>query len=147
MAGVIDVAAYILRGYGAMTTMRPQKCFCAQAQSLSCYDVPLFDEDFEARRGGPVCRELYARHRGKIIIRDGDLLTKENALDDAGRSIINAVCTALGGQTGNRFSARTHSESPWLNARNGTPNAAPCNAIISKDSISAYYRLNPIITA
>lgn len=25
MAGVIDVAAYILRGYGAMTTMRSQK--------------------------------------------------------------------------------------------------------------------------
>lgn len=105
MAGVIDVAAYILRGYGAMTTMRSQKnAFYAQAQSLSCYDVPLFDEDFEARRGGPVCRELYARHRGKFIIRDGDLPTKEDALDDAERSIINDVCTAPGGQTGNKLS-------------------------------------------
>lgn len=89
----------------------------------------------------------YVRHRGKFIIRDGDLPTKENALDDAGRSIINAVCTAPGGQTGNQLSARTHSESPWLNTRNGMPDTAPCNAIISKDSISAYCRLNPIITA
>lgn len=51
------------------------------------------------------------------------------------------------GKPGTSLVARTHSESPWLNARNGVPDAASCNAIISKDSISAYYRLNPIITA
>ena len=36
---------------------------------------------------------------------------------------------------------------PTVNHRGSTPDAASCNAIISKDSISAYYRLNPIITA
>lgn len=51
------------------------------------------------------------------------------------------------GKPGTSLVARTHSESPWLNARSGMPNTAPCNAIISKDSISAYYRLDPIITA
>ena len=57
-----------------MTTMKLQKlAFYSQAESLACRGLPLFDEDFQAWRGGPVCRELYAQHRGKFLIREGEL--------------------------------------------------------------------------
>ena len=57
-----------------MTTMKLQKlAFYSQAESLARRGHPLFDEDFQAWRGGPVCRELYAQHRGKFLIREGEL--------------------------------------------------------------------------
>ena len=41
MATIIDVAAYILREYGPMTTMKLQKLtFYAQAESISRHGAP-----------------------------------------------------------------------------------------------------------
>ena len=55
MATVVDVAAYILKRCGAMTTMKLQKlAFYSQAESLARRGHPLFDEDFQAWRGGPL---------------------------------------------------------------------------------------------
>ena len=34
----------------------------------------------------------------------------------------------------------THQEYPWLKARNGLPIDAPCNEIISKESMMEYYK-------
>ena len=83
MATVVDVAAYILKRCGAMTTMKLQKlAFYSQAESLARRGHPLFDEDFQAWRGGPVCRELYAQHRGKFLIREGEL-----PVNDCGKTL------------------------------------------------------------
>ena len=146
MATVIDVAAYILRQCGPMTTMKLQKlAFYSQAESLSSRGLPLFNDDFQAWRGGPVCTALYAQHRGKFIIRDGELPMNSGMLNGTEQTIIDSVCSVLATQTGNQLSARTHSEQPWIEARNGIPASAPCNTIISKNSMASYYRANPIL--
>ena len=60
MSNVFTVAKYILQQKGAMSSMKLQKlCYYAQAWSLVWDDAPLFDEDFQAWRNGPVCYELY----------------------------------------------------------------------------------------
>ncbi|MCH9277015.1 DUF4065 domain-containing protein [Bifidobacterium amazonense] len=147
MATIADVAAYILREYGPMTTMKLQKlAFYTQAESLSRHGAPLFDEDFQAWRGGPVCTELYARHRGKFLIRDGELPVAANVLTDVEQHVIDTVCSTLAAQTGNQLSARTHSEMPWIAARHGLPASAPCNTVISKSSMADYYRINPVVS-
>lgn len=146
MAAIVDVAAYILREYGPMTTMKLQKlAFYSQAESLSRHGIPLFDEDFQAWRGGPVCAVLYAQHRGKFLIRSGDLLANPDSLTNSQQDIIDRVCKALAPNTGNQLSARIHSEFPWLTARNGAASSEPCNAIIPKSTMASYYRANPVV--
>ncbi|NEG88508.1 Panacea domain-containing protein [Bifidobacterium aerophilum] len=146
MATITDVAAYILHEYGPMTTMKLQKlAFYAQAESLSRHGAPLFDEDFQAWRGGPVCTALYAKHRGKFIIRDGELPVIPGMPNGDERTIIDAVCSVLAAQTGNQLSTRTHSEEPWLVARSGLPASASCSTVISKSSMATYYKANPVI--
>lgn len=147
MATIIDVAAYILREYGPMTTMKLQKlAFYSQAESLSHYGAPLFEEDFQAWRGGPVCVALYSQHRGKFLIRDGELRADPSMLKGTEQRVIDAACSALAALTGNQLSARTHSETPWIEARNGLSASAPCNTVISKSSMASYYRRDPITT-
>lgn len=148
MTTVTDVAAYILKRCGSMTTMKLQKLvFYSQAESLAHRGRPLFDEDFQAWRGGPVCCDLYMQHRGKFLIREGELpgTDIDEGLSEEEKDVIDSVCKALSSNTGNELSRRTHAERPWKIARGDLPPAAPCNEIISKRSIRDYYSVNPII--
>ena len=40
----------------------------SQAWSLAWDDAPLFEEDFEAWVGGPVCPQLFRTHQGKFVL-------------------------------------------------------------------------------
>ena len=74
MSNVFTVAKYILQQKGAMSSMKLQKlCYYAQAWSLVWDDAPLFDEDFQAWRNGPVCYELYNLHRGQFSVHASDI--------------------------------------------------------------------------
>lgn len=148
MATVVDVTAYILKRCGTMTTMKLQKlAFYSQAESLAHRGLPLFDEDFQAWRGGPVCHELYAQHRGKFLIREGELPANdcEKVLSEEEKQTIDAVCEVLSSSTGNELSVRTHAEDPWIIARGDLPPAAQCSTVISKKTIQEYYAVNPIV--
>jgi uncharacterized phage-associated protein len=144
MTSIIDVAAYILQRCGSMTTMKLQKlAFYSQAESLAHSGRPLFPEDFQAWRGGPVSVELYVRHRGMFLIREG-ALTGTKELTDQEKRLIDSVCSSLAGLTGNQLSSRTHGEDPWREARAGLPQTASCTTKITKDSIRDYYSRNPV---
>ena len=69
MANVYDVAKYVLKKLGSMPTMKLQKeVYYCQAWSLGWDGKPLFDEDFQAWANGPVCPELFSRHKGLFIV-------------------------------------------------------------------------------
>src|SRR5680860_208464 len=76
MASVLDVAEYILKETGSMTTMKLQKLvYYSQAWSLVWDEKPLFGEPIEAWANGPVVRALYEAHRGRFqvdTIENGD---------------------------------------------------------------------------
>lgn len=60
MVSVYDVAKYVLKQVGKVTTMKLEKLvYYCQAWSLGWDDVPLFDEDFEAWSNGSVCSQLF----------------------------------------------------------------------------------------
>ncbi len=69
MAGVEDVAEYILQKLGPMPTWKLQKLvYYCQAWHIVWEDEVLFDEPVEAWANGPVVRKLYNRHRGQFRV-------------------------------------------------------------------------------
>lgn len=151
MARVVDVAEYVLERTGFVSTMKLQKLvFYSQALSLVHEGTPLFNEDFQAWVNGPVCPKLFRSHRGKYVVGPGELTDPSDTahLTAGQKRHVDEVVRLLGHLNGQQLSGLTHSETPWLAARAGYPDGEPCNVIISKADILAFYSssncLNPL---
>ena len=141
MATVFDVAKYILKKTGTITTMKLQKLvYCCQAWSLGWDDVPLFGEEFQAWANGPVSPDLFARHRGRFVV-DSSFLNDIPDYDFESDAIetMDSVLEFYGDKEPQWLSELTHKEAPWKEARVGIPSGAPCSNIITKDSMQQYY--------
>lgn len=113
---VLDVASYILRKQGRMTTWKLQKlCYYSQAWSLVWDDGPLFKDRIEAWANGPVVPALYQVHKGQFSILGVDGKPDRLAPDQV--ETIDAVLKVYGGKTSNWISELTHMEAPWRDAR------------------------------
>ncbi len=142
MANVFDVAKYILRSIGEVSTMKLQKlCYYSQALSLSEKHKHLFEEDFEAWSNGPVCRDLFNIHKGKFLITtkniQNNLLSKSLTIEQT--SIIDEIIDKLGKLEGYQLSEKSHNEDPWIKTRNGKPIGEFCNKVIKKTLIEELY--------
>ena len=139
MATVFDVAAFILKKNGRMTTMKLQKLvYYSQAWSLVWDERPIFKEKIEAWSNGPVVKELFFAHQGELNISEeprGDI----KKLDDDARDTINAVLKHYGDKSGQWLSALTHSEDPWRDARKGLPDGVRGNNVITHEALVNYY--------
>lgn len=141
MANIFDVAKYILNEIGEISTMKLQKlCYYSQVNSLKLKDKILFAEDFEAWANGPVCRALFNVHKGKFSLQAKDipnsLLTNLSVEE---KNVINETIETYGAYSGAELSAKTHSEDPWKDARNGIEASKNCSKKITKASIKRFY--------
>jgi uncharacterized phage-associated protein len=121
--------------------MKLQKlCYYAQAWSLAWDGEPLFPEDFQAWAGGPVCYELYDRHRGKFVL-PADFFgpSDDGAFTDTQRETLDAVLRDYGGMEPFELSDLTHQEMPWRLARHGVPPGERSTNIIDKETMQDYY--------
>jgi len=141
MASSLDVAAYILKQKGAMTTWKLQKLvYYAQAWSIVWDDEAIFPEEIEAWANGPVVRELYDAHKGEYRISSlPDGCGCADALTDIQRETVDAVLECYGDKSPQWLSDLTHMESPWQLARRGVPVGERGNSEISKESLGEYY--------
>ena len=134
-----DVAAYILEKQGEITTLKLQKLvYYAQAWSLVWDERPLFDEKIEAWSNGPVVRDLFEYHRGKYYIagiEDGDT----GKLDDDQKATIDMVLEHYGDKPAYWLVRLSHSEPPWIEARDGLSPTESGDAEITLDSMAHYY--------
>lgn len=118
MANVEDVAAFILRERGEMSAMKLQKlAYYAYGYHLAWEGRLLFPERFEAWANGPVCPALYAKHRGRFMLRPGEIRGNPEALDPGERESVRLVLDGYGALSAHQLSVATHSEEPWLAAR------------------------------
>ena len=143
MARVFDVAKYILHKKGPMTTMKLEKLtYYCQAWSLAWGDVPLFDEEFEAWANGPVCPQLFEKHRGLFVV-DEDIFTDsrsiQNVFSEDELETMDNVLEYYGDKEPQWLSELTHKEAPWKIARAGCAPGAYCNEVITKESMQSYY--------
>ncbi len=140
---VFDVAAYILKKMGPMTTMKLQKLvYYCQAWSLVWDEAPLFKEPIEAWANGPVVKDLFSYHRGiyqisSIPIGNPDLLTQPQ------NETIDAVLEFYGDKSSQWLIELTHMEEPWKKTREGLPNMARSNRVIKLDDMAEYYSSLP----
>ena len=140
-ATVLDVAHYILEhlcsNKRTITTWKLQKLvYYCQAWSLVWDERKLFEERIEAWADGPVCPELYERHKGKWDLRIGDIQGNTNRLNETAKETINVVLDYYGKESGSYLRALTHMERPWEEARGDTPpgyrsdNEIPCELML-----------------
>lgn len=139
MASVHDVAAYILKRLGPMTTWKLQKLvYYSQAWSLVWDEKPLFNARIEAWANGPVVPELYRLHRGQFKVSSwphGD----PKRLGTTERETINAVLEFYGNRSSQWLSDLSHREDPWRDARGGLSPTDPGNSEITQGAIADYY--------
>lgn len=139
MATVHDVAAYILKQIGEpITTMKLQKlCYYSQGWSLAWDEEPLFDEAIQSWANGPVVYELFGRHRGTYSVSNWDGHPEVLTIDQ--RETIDAVVDHYGKLTGQQLSDMTHSERPWLEAREGLKPGQRSQTVISTDVMQDFF--------
>ena len=137
---VLGVARYILARRPLMNAMKLQKlCYYAQAWSLVWDDKPLFDEPIEAWANGPVCPDLYQRHRGRFDV-DATLLAGEQGeLGRDAKETVDAVLGYYGDKSPGWLSKLVHTEAPWADARDGMAPGERGNRRIENCAMAEYY--------
>lgn len=139
MANVHDVAAYILKKQGSMSTMKLQKlCYYSQGWSLAWDERPLFSDEIQAWANGPVIFSLFDRHRGQFTVdewKHGDA----TAIQDDEKDTIDAVLRSYGELSGQQLSDKTHQERPWVEARGESSVGTRSTATVSPDVMQEFF--------
>jgi len=122
-----------------LTNLKLQKLlFYAQAWYLVLQNKPLFSEDFQAWVHGPALPSQYQRFKKfewrPIVDEIASPTLAENI-----RSHLIEIVDVFGIETASALELMTHNEAPWLNARKGIPADQPSKAVISKESMQAFY--------
>lgn len=132
MINCLNAARYfIIRAYEdglepEMTNMKVQKLlYYSQSLNLALYDEPLFDEEIQAWRYGPVCPPAYRFYSEfeaqQLPIPSKDILQQ---IPDEKKKLLEEVWEYFGGYHAYRLSDMTHVEFPWKKARKGLPSDA-----------------------
>lgn len=136
---VFDVAAYVLKRLGELTTMKLHKIvYYCQAWSLVWDEKPLFDEEIEAWANGPVVRRLFSYHKGQYSISKISL-GNPDALNAKQKETIDSVINYYGDKPSQWLIELTHLEDPWKNIRIGMEPTERGNRIITNESMAEYY--------
>lgn len=143
---IFDAAKYILANFDyAISPCKLQRlAYLSQGWALALLDEPIFPEDFEAWKHGPVARDLFRAHRGMYSIVEGELSEGDASnLSPKEKIIIDAVLRNYGALTGDQLSDLSHVKGdPWKEVRKRA-NIAPddlCAATVRKEDMKAYFK-------
>jgi uncharacterized phage-associated protein len=138
---VLDVARYILKHQGRMSSWKLQKlCYYCQAWSLVWDERPLFKERIQAWANGPVVRELYDAHAGRFEVSVEHIAGGNiRHLDADARETIDSVLKFYGPKDGRWLSELTHKEFPWKSARKGLAVGERSSTVIDHATMAEYY--------
>jgi len=142
---LISIAEYFLNKIDpeageSITPLKLQKLvYYAQAWSLS-FNKSLIEEDFQAWVHGPVIPSLYVHFKeyGSSNIQmvyslDSSVFEQEEI------NILDLVWSVYGKYDAKYLERLTHTEKPWIIARQGMDRNERCTNIISKKEIEEYY--------
>lgn len=127
MARAVDVARYIVDRHPAFGEVRVQKlCYFAQGWTLAITDQPLFDDELQAWKMGPVSPAV---HRAFAAIRDGND-GDPGALSAIEKTILDRVLREYRWVTTDDMIEDSHQQRPWAAARGQLPDNLPSTALI-----------------
>lgn len=141
MPTVFDVAKYILEKQGQITTFKLQKLvYYSKAWSLVWDDDSLFNNKIYAWANGPVCKDLYLKHKGFFEISKNELSDgNSNNLQPNHKATIDLVIKSYAHLSGQQLSNWSHTEKPWTDARKGLNIEERGEVEITPDSMVEYY--------
>jgi len=140
VATAFDVAKYIVERLGPMPAMKLQKLvYYSQAWTLVWDDAPLFQNAIEAWTHGPVVRDLSEAYRAEFTVGPDDIRGDSSNLTFAEIESIDSVLEDYGRHSAQWLSDKTHTETPWQEARKGLGETERGNTVISLKSIAEYY--------
>lgn len=145
MIDCLNAARYfIVRAYedgieAEMTNMKLQKLlYYSQSLHLALYGEPLFDEEIQAWRYGPVCPPAYRFYSDfeakQLPIPSHDFLSE---ISEEQKKLLAEIWEYFGGYHAYRLSDMTHGEFPWKKARKGLPPQASSTEPILLDDMKA----------
>lgn len=137
-------------------TVSPKKLqkllYYVEAWNLVHLNDPLLFEDFQAWVHGPVLPSLYHelkehKFNDLRVVADefdtpNDLIVsiiKKNKITSDQLDLIHTVLDKYGSLNSLQLELLTHSEKPWVEAREGIPPHEPCKNIIHKAKMKEYY--------
>ena len=136
MIDPLDASKYfIVRAYeegkdSSMTNMKLQKLlYYAQSLHLALYDQPLFDEEIQAWRYGPVCPpayRYYSDYEGNQLPIPSDSGLSSIPLET--KELLEETWEHFGVHRAYKLSDMTHDEMPWRKARGDLPREAQSRA-------------------
>lgn len=150
MADVNDVCDYVIvklcSGGVPLNVLKLHKIiYYTQAWNLAFDRGRLFDGEFQAWVHGPVSRAIYDRFRdtksmySPLSTWDAPNFDPHRLRDDE-RAHIDAVLEIYAPYTGDQLEQLTHREDPWTLARANTAAWDRSEAIISEDTMAAFYK-------
>lgn len=160
MASVVEVAKYFLllnkRAYervrkeddkdysfetqaDIITHLKIQKLvYYAQGLHLAYFEKPLFDENIEAWKHGPVVKELYDSFkqygRKDLMLVFNDIQESDLDLSDNEKYIIKMAFNEYGAYSAIGLRQKTHNEPTWLETYKPLK-----NIVIHKDKIKEFF--------
>lgn len=115
---VFDVAAYILKKHGTMTSMKLQKLvFYAQAWHIVWEDKPLFRTKIQCWGSGPVVYTLYKALHGKFKVKASDIKGDPNKLNQSQKETVNEILRFYGDHTAQWLGDLIRLEGAWRQTR------------------------------
>ncbi|MBD2123415.1 Panacea domain-containing protein [Trichocoleus sp. FACHB-262] len=146
MATALEVAHYFLnkvdREAGdAITSLRLQKLiYYAQAWSMVFRHQPLFEEQVQAWKDGPAVYSVWKRY--KQYERDAipqETVTMERGFQPDELQLLDIVWEIYGELSASQLWKLTHSELPWIEARQGLAPSESSQNPISLQDMKNYY--------
>jgi len=148
----IFLAEYIAQKTGSMSHLKLQKLlFYVEAYHLAYFGESIINDEFEAWVHGPVSRKVYNALKDFSILHAEIQYTKgndeytpmeiiSNKITKDQLMLIGDVLDSLGDKSALELENFTHSELPWIEARNGLHSADKSTRLISKETMKNYYK-------
>ena len=138
-----EIAAAILQECGkptiAVSNLKLQKLlYYCEAWSLALNDESTFNDPIEAWVHGPVVAAIFHLYKDSRWSAIGQAKTAA-AVGVETLNHISAVVDAYGKFSAFELERMTHSEDPWIHARQGLDPDVPSRNQISRDALKAFY--------
>lgn len=109
-----------------ITNLKLQKLlYYAQGKYMAKYNKPLFNEEIQAWKHGPVVPEIYRKYSSfifrEIDKRKTDEVSTQKIKENEAQSILDEVWEEYGYYNGKQLERMTHQQKPWKVTRGDLP--------------------------
>ena len=135
MEKILNVAEYIFKEYNRVTgelidEMKLQKLlYFSQRETLAILNKPLFNEEFEGWKYGPISREV------RTVYTEDGINADTKDIKNESKYIINNVILEYGALASWKLSKISHKEISWINSRKGLKDGENGNRKIKLEDI------------